>query len=108
MSPDFEKLARGRLEEMDSYNLTERAYYNLLIENGRLQAQVDQLRSELASQKERCTVQTREINHMTAKLERLERIEEKAARMLFDYRSDQDEIRYDLIAEYDEMEEATP
>ena len=49
MSPDFEKLARGRLEEMDSYNLTERAYYNLLIENGRLLAQVDQLRAELVA-----------------------------------------------------------
>ena len=57
--------------------------------------EIIQLRAELAA--------------LTLKLERLERIEEKAARMLFDYRSDQDEIRYDLIAEYDEIEpEATP
>ena len=40
MSPDFEKLARGRLEEMDSYNPTERAYYDLLAENKRLRAEL--------------------------------------------------------------------
>ena len=44
MSPDFEKLARGRLEEMDSYNLTEHAYYDLLAENKRLRAELAALK----------------------------------------------------------------